>query len=268
MKLAISQIAWHPDEETGIAEVLVRYGISAVELAPARIFADPSSPTLAEAKSAVDFWSAYGIRPVAFQALLFGRPEMQLFHDKYSRRRTIDFLKSLISVAGDMGIVALVFGSPKNRKILGQTSIAEEFKIARDVFTELGLYATDHGTTFCIEPNPTVYDCNFVTNAAQGAELVIEVGMAGFKLHLDLAGMWLAEDSVASSILDFSSILQHFHLSAPDLGHVVGNGLPYSEAFEALRFSKYDGYASIEMRSVEGSNKSRVEESLSFIASL
>lgn len=265
MKLAISQIAWKPEEEEAVARFLASRGIDEVELAPPRLFADPENPKLEEMQTCLSFWAEFGINPTAFQALLFGRPDLSLFYDNQVRDKMFNHLSKTIIVAGQMGITNLVFGSPKNRFIPENLAYHQAREIAADFFARLGKIAFDSGTNLCIEPNPVQYGCNFITNAREGIEFVQDVATPGFGLHLDLAGLWLAGDDVGVSISASKEYLKHFHLSAPDLEPVTSNGLPYSGAIGQLFEGGYSGSVSIEMRSNESGNLKSVRRAVDFI---
>ncbi len=268
MKLAISQIAWHAAEEESIAKALQARGVSEIELAPPRIFADPANPLSQEIKDCSAFWANYGMTPVAFQALLFGRPDLVMFGDPGKRQEMFEHLARTVEAAGELGIQALVFGSPKNRFVPEGLDEKEAWDIAVGFFRDLGQVAFDNGTSFCIEPNPVSYGCNFVTDSTAGLELVREVANPGFGLHLDLAGMWLAGDDAISSIDNAGILLKHFHLSAPDLAQVTPNDLPYAEAIGHLIDIRYPGTMSIEMRSGDLGNLESVAHSVDFIQGL
>jgi D-psicose/D-tagatose/L-ribulose 3-epimerase len=268
LKLAISQIAWQPSEEEAIAEALQALSIKEIELAPPRIFADPANPKTQEIKDCTNFWGEFDITPVAFQALLFGRPDLTMFGDSGKRQEMFEHLARTIEAAGKLGMQALVFGSPKNRFVPESFDSNEAWGIAVEFFRGLGQVALDNGTSFCIEPNPVSYGCNFVTDSTSGLQLVREVANSGFGLHLDLAGMWLAEEDPISAIDKAGNLLKHFHLSAPDLAQVKENDLPYAEAVRHLSEIQYAGTISIEMRSGDSGNLPSVTRSVEFIQDL
>ncbi len=269
MKLAISQIAWKPEEEDSVAQFLASRGIDQVELAPPRLFLDPENPTKEEIHRCLRFWSDFGISPTAFQALLFGRPDLLLFFDSEVREAMFKHLSTTIVVAGQMGVPILVFGSPKNRFVPENLSEEQSWEIAIDFFGRLGKLAFESGTSLCIEPNPTRYGCNFITNAEQGIELVRKVATPGFGLHLDLAGLWLADDDIVESIRASKESLKHFHLSAPDLESVrENNGLPYLETINGLIEVGFSGSVSIEMRSHESGNLEAVCHAVDFLSEI
>lgn len=265
-QLAVSSIAWTNEEEKDVANALHKLGVRSVELAPTKLWADPTQATDNEIGDVLDFWKANGQNVVAFQSMLFGRENLKLFEDEASRQETAKFLKDFIRLAGKMGARVLVFGSPKNRQ-RGNIAYEVAFEIAKDFFADLGDVAQENNTCFCIEPNPADYACDFVTNAQQGIELVKAVNNKGFGLHLDIAGMTLAGDDIAESIKNSASILRHFHASSPQLGQVeAAAGIDHGAAARALADINYKGLVSIEMRPAEtGENVKRVEKAVEYI---
>lgn len=264
MKLAISNIAWELADEPAMRERMQALGIRGVEVAPTRI--DPNPLELPESRLA-DYrasWEAAGIRIVALQALLFGHPELVLFGDEASRLALVDYLDGMFRVAAELGAYALVFGSPKNRR-RGDLSPEEARRIAVPLFRELGERAASRGVALVMEANPPQYNCDFITTSTEAAELVQEVDSPGFRLHLDVAGMWLAGEDPVEAVRAHGATLAHFHVSAPELGPVGSETrLPYDEALAALVASGYDGWVSIEMRAAPTGEQSlaRAEQAL------
>jgi D-psicose/D-tagatose/L-ribulose 3-epimerase len=247
MTLTVSNIAWPADEEQDVATELAALGVTAVEIAPTKVFTDPLAVEDCELERYLAFWADHGIAVVAFQSMLFGHPELTIFDDAKTRARTVDHLTGFIELAGRMGATALVFGSPKNRRMPAGMSREQADAIAAEVFAELGDTAGANGTVFCLEPNPVDYDCNFVVNAREGGELVARVDNAGFGLHLDTAGMTLAGDDLYEAITTHPQI-RHFHISAPFLGELDETAVDYARSAAALETIGYSGNVSIEMR--------------------
>lgn len=248
MKIAVSNIAWAPEEEADVADALQALGVGSVEIAPTKCFPEPTATTAAERSAYTSFWEKHEIEIVAFQSMLFGRPDLQVFGDARVRGETIGVLSRFIQLAGDLGVGRLVFGSPKNRVVPVGMSVDEAQDLAVTFFGALGTVAQDNNTVICVEPNPTDYGCNFVTNAAAGLALVRAVGSKGFALHLDAAGMTLAGDDLGDSIRAAGPLLAHFHASAPELGPLESEIVEHSRASRALQEINYLGHVSIEMR--------------------
>lgn len=262
MKLAISNIAWQQSEEIAVAELLQKYGIRGVEIAPTKIWRSPLDVTPDEIKAYRRLWSNYHVEIVSMQALLFGRPELTIFESDEKRMATLEYLSKIIRFAGELGVTRLVFGSPKNRKVgdLNNTRIED---IAVSFFGNLGKIAKENNCIFCIEPNPTDYGCDFVTNSGDGSSLVRNVDHPGFGLHLDAAGMTLSNENIERSLQSAFDVLRHFHISEPFLEPVTGDAVDHDCFASALQKFGYDQWVSIEMKTRQtGSNLSGVEAAL------
>lgn len=265
MKLAVSSIAWTNDEDVEVAKLLRQLGVKYIELAPTKRWQDPTMAPAAEIAEHIAFWKSYDIEIVAFQSMLFPRPDLKIFESADNRAETAAYLSDFIKLAHTMGAQVMVFGSPKNRQ-RGTMPDKQANEIAGEFFGKLGDAAKAEGVYFCIEPNPTDYACDFVTNAKQGIELVGAVHNEGFGLHLDIAGMTLAGDDITQAITYGAPVLRHFHISSPFLEQVeAGTAVKHDEAAAALRSIGYDRFVSIEMKPGEvGQNADRVRKAVEF----
>jgi D-psicose/D-tagatose/L-ribulose 3-epimerase len=245
MRVAVSNIAWEPAEDVAVASRLRAAGISAVEIAPTKVWPELGSVPLAQAKSYGQQWERAGLPVVAAQSLLFGRPDLRLFDE--TRDELVDYLGRVIELCAAMGAAALVFGSPRNRQRAGLPADVAH-RVAVDAFGHLAERASTAGACLCLEPNPTQYDSDYLTTAEETAALVRAVDSAGLRLHLDTACMDLAGDDSSACAAKYAELLRHVHLSEPFLGPV---GIPNARhvAFaDALRTARYEHYVSVEMR--------------------
>lgn len=248
MKLAVSNIAWPAEEEEAVIGALRTLRVGQVELAPTKVFPDPLNVSDEELHRYQQTWADHGIEVVAFQSMLFGRPDLTVFNGADTRRATLEHLTGFLRLARRFGAETLVFGSPKNRVVPAEMPSTQAMDIAVEFFRELGQRAAELGTCLVLEPNPSAYGCNFVTTAAEGIALVDAVDNSGFQLHLDVAGMTLAGDDVRASIRNAGTRLRHFHISAPQLGAIEDEVVDHAAAADALEASGYDATVSIEMR--------------------
>lgn len=245
MRLAISNIAWPAGADAEVVPLLREHGVEGVELALTKVWPEPLEATGREVCAYRDFWESRGLRVVAFQALLFGKPGLTVFGSPAARRQALVYLKGMIALAARLGGYALVFGSPKNR-LAGGLTPAEAEAVAVPFFRELGDFARDHGAALCIEPNPVEYGCDFVTRVAEGIALVDAVGSHGFGLHLDAGGMRLSSDP-EDSCARAGRRCRHFHVSEPFLKEVGSPDVPHAAFARSLRRGGYDGWVSVEM---------------------
>jgi sugar phosphate isomerase/epimerase len=269
MRLVVSNIAWTNEEEIAVAEKLQNLGVKYIEIAPTKKWDNPTKASSQEIADYKAFWQSYGIEIVAFQSMLFSRPDLKIFESDENRQAALDYLKDFTRLARDFGAGVMVYGSPKNRQ-RGEVGTEAAEKIATSFFREIGDNAEKLGVAFCIEPNPTAYACDFVVNAAEGVELVNRVASPGFGLHLDIAGMTLAGDDIAASIRNAAPLLKHFHISSPYLEQVEDrDDVQHSLAAATLKEVGYNGFVSIEMRLGEsGENVYRVERAVTFAESI
>jgi D-psicose/D-tagatose/L-ribulose 3-epimerase len=247
MEFAISNIAWEPNEDDSVREVLTSAGFRAIEVAPTKTWPDPSAVTAAEALRFRDDWESHGFRLVAMQALLFGHPEMTLFEDAARRTLTYNYLLKLMELAARLGVKPLVFGSPKNR-LAGTLPKPEALVIAADFFHGVGRAAARLGVEMCIEPNPPQYGCDFVNTISEAVELVRAAGSPGFRLHVDGSALILNGEDIEVALDHGYPFLSHFHISEPFLTMPGSHETLHRRMALQLRKLGYAGFASIEMR--------------------
>lgn len=245
--LAVSNIAWPASANSAVRDMLVDLGVSGVEIAPTAVWSDPLAQTATEVARLRAYWEDHGIRIVALQALLYGREDLVLFGSGEARKAALDHLRGMIRLAGMLGAHALVFGSPGNRRRGGLPRAAAE-AVAIPFFTDIATAAEDHGVTFCIEPNPPHYKCDYLNTTAEVVEIVSKVNRAGLGIHLDAAAITLNGEDPGSAVHIASPRLRHFHISEPRLAPIGSGSSPHEALSNALSRAGYEGWVSIEMR--------------------
>lgn len=244
----MSNIAWDPADDGEVATILLGAGVDAVEVAPTKAWPDPRAAGVPDAQGERERWADLGLDVVATQALLFGRPDLQLFGADDVRQQMADHLAHVLTLGAAMGASAQVFGSPRNRR---REALPAQDALARavDFFKEVGAGAQAAGTAVVIEGNPEEYGADFLTSAHEAAALVMAVDSPGVRLHLDTACMVLAGDDPVECVHRYASLLAHVHLSSPGLGPVGDRDDPvHASVVEALRDVRYQGTVSVEMR--------------------
>ncbi|WBB71755.1 sugar phosphate isomerase/epimerase [Micromonospora sp. WMMD1128] len=265
MRVAFSNIAWEPEDDEKVADVLRRTGVEGIEVAPTKVWADPAAVSPVQARDYARSWARAGLPVVAAQSLLYGRPDLTLFGPE--REEFVSYLGRVVDLCAAMGATALVFGSPRNRRRDGLPVEAAD-RIAVDVFDRLARRAVAAGTTICLEANPAVYDTDYLVRAAEAAALVAAVDSPGLRLHLDSACMALAGDDPTACVNRFAPLLRHTHLSEPHL-RPVGDPDPRHRDFAAaLRGVGYDRHLSVEMRPAEGDRLAAVERAARYAVAL
>lgn len=266
MKISISNIAWDEADDDRVYSILKKYNIYGLDIAPGRIFDRPLQIRENDGQNFVVHINKWGLTPVGMQSLLFGTDGLEMFGP--TKEETVAYLKKMMDYAYKVGITRLVFGSPKNR-LIGNLNETKTKKLSQEIFYDLGNYAQNRNMIFCIEPNPTVYGADFVTNTLEGIELVKQVNNKGFRLHMDLGTIIINNEDVEDVIMKGIGLTAHVHLSHPNLEQVIGLKEYHLRFKKALESNGYSGVVSIEMKnSMLKDNIQRIEETIAYISSI
>ena len=229
-----------------VLSILKENGVHGLEIAPKKIVPNLWDDGLEPVQAYLEKCKKHDIEVVAFQAILFGEPDLKVFQNAENRHKTTEYLKKMIELADKFGAKNLVFGSPKNRHRFEEAPDTA-FATATDFFRELGDFAAENNTNMCIEPNPKEYFCDFINTSMEGAELVRAANSSGFKLHLDSGAMHMNGEDYEKVISENIDIISHFHISNPQLNGFQNTPVDHERLGKALKANNYQGWCSIEM---------------------
>ncbi|MDD1664077.1 MAG: sugar phosphate isomerase/epimerase [Methanomicrobiales archaeon] len=246
MKLAISNIAWPPEDTPAVLDLLRKEGVKWIEVAPSRVWGEPVDTLPGERKAFVESLEDYGIRVISLHSLLYTRPDLGLFRGEDTDRKTVLYLQQLAELGAELGARWMVFGSPRNRR-KGALGFREACDGAARVFGPAGDAAAEAGVTILIEPL-TRAEADFVNTADEGIELVKAVGSPGFALHLDAKSVAEEPGEKLALLRRALPFFRHFHINDPDLAPLGSVATYHEELGAALRRSGYRGHVSIEMK--------------------
>ncbi|NOQ16260.1 MAG: TIM barrel protein [Methyloprofundus sp.] len=260
MKLAISNIAWEQHDDPVILSILTANGVTGIEVAPTKLWGDWNGASHKAATEYRNTMHAKGFELPAMQAILFGKPKLQLF-DKSSHTDFLEHIKLVADLANGFGSKVLVFGAPKNRK-RGQTPYSAAVDIAAEFFYKAGEVCLQHDCCIGLEHNPVEYGCDFATNVLDAKELVEKVNHEGFKLHVDSAGLHMCGGDIAEMIKTVEKFA-HYHISEPMLEPIIKGEVNQKEGIDALCDINYEHWVSIEMK--QPSSVELLEKSLQYV---
>lgn len=216
MRLAFSNIAWDVTEDDGIVDLLHRYCVDAIDIAPAKYFPDPASARDEDIVAVKTWWAARGIEITGMQALLFGTSGLNLFGSPDAQQAMLDHLAAVCRIGAGLGAVRVVFGSPKNRDRSGLTD-QEANAIAVPFLERLAVIASAHGVCICLEPNPTCYGANFMTTSQETAKIVELVSHSAVRMQFDTGAATINGESCVAILERHAHLIGHVHASEPDL---------------------------------------------------
>jgi D-psicose/D-tagatose/L-ribulose 3-epimerase len=246
MRLAISNIAWDIAEDEGMATLLNKFSVDAIDIAPGKYFPEPAKATDADIQAVKQWWAERGIEITGMQALLFGTVGLNVFGSGDVQDALLTHLAAVCRIASGLGATRLVFGSPKNRD---RTGLSDEQALAQAVpfFRRLGDIALEQGVIICLEPNPTHYGANFMTTSAETAQVVRSVAHPAIRMQLDTGALTINGESAVTVLEDCAELIGHVHISEPNLVPVGDLDTNHGRLHEALARFIPGHVASIEM---------------------
>lgn len=233
MRLAISNIAWDVSEDLAVAQLLAKFHIDAIDVAPGKYFPDPAKAKDEGIANVKRWWADQGIEITGMQALLFGTTGLNVFGDNDSQQAMLNHLREICRIGAGLGATRLVFGSPKNRDRSG-LSDARMLEQAVDFFRRVGDAAQEYGVFVCLEPNPTRYGANFMTNSAETAHVVTAVGHNSVRMQFDTGALTINGESPEAVLESSARLIGHIHASEPDLMPLGDGGTDHSLIHNAL----------------------------------
>ena len=254
-KISISNLASDGTPIESILPILREAGINSLEIAPTVVWPGWEGATVEAAEAFAESLKEQGFSVSSMQAILFAKPELQLFGTPKQLGGLKSHIEYVTDLAQAMGAQILVIGAPKNR-LRGEMPFDRARHIAVEFFAHVGDACAKRGVCLCIGPNPVEYSCDFITNSADGLGLVDLVSSPGFGLHLDIAGMHLAGESVHDAIIAAGDRIRHIHVSEPNLDDFSNPICDHEGAARALQEINYKGWLSIEMRKCKNPEES------------
>jgi sugar phosphate isomerase/epimerase len=163
--------------------------------------------------------------------------------DPDQRQKARDFVRSIIDLAGQFGVGAII-GSMQGRWD-ATTDHATALGYLSEALEELGEHARQYGAPLIYEPLNR-YETNLVNTMADGVKLLESLSTDNVKLLADLFHMNIEEANIADAVRAGGSHIGHVHF-VDSQRQAAGRGhMSYEPIAAALKEIGYDGYASVE----------------------
>lgn len=248
MKLSISNIAWSKEEDYYMYEKLSERNINGLEIAPTRIWTDTPYDCMEEAKIFAEMLlKEYGLGISSMQSIWFGISD-NIFTSEESRQRLIEYTKKAILFADVINCKNLVFGCPKNRNMSKSNNEEDVYNF----FKTIGDYAYSHQTYIALEPNPKIYNTNFINTTSECLSFIKKINSKGLLVNYDL-GTCIVNDEYLLDIEQNIEYINHIHISEPHLELIKKRKL-HNDLADILKDNRYNGYVSLEMKKQDSIN--------------
>lgn len=164
--------------------------------------------------------------------------------DSKVRSKAIDFVKSIVDVAGKHGASAII-GSMQGRHG-GDVSAKDAHQYLLDALDECSKHAASYNVPLFYEPLNR-YETNQVNTMAAGKLLLSRLGKShNVKLLADLFHMQIEEVDVAAAMIDAGELVGHVHFVDSNRQPVGLGSIDFRPIIAALRAIGYTGFLSAE----------------------
>ena len=260
MKISVSNIAWGNRDLDSFIDLIKRNECEGIELAPSLIWNEPINSSREERQKLKKQINNSGLEFVGFHSLLFSRPELQLFKDDNSRKKTIEYILNLINLCADLGGKQLIFGSPNNRSLHGR-DYEQCLKQSHDDFFEIAEHGKKKNVFFCIEPLGKNYT-DFIISMEEGGQMVKKINHFNFRLHLDTKTIFSNNEDINKITREYGDLIQHVHVSDDDLREPGTVNKNHQSIGKSLKKINYNKFLSIEMKK---NNINSIINSINFV---
>ncbi len=241
MRRSISNIAWGAEDDAAMWGILKKYGFQGIEVAPTRVIQVNPYDHLEQTAVFKQTADENEMIVSSMQSIWYGRSERLFFGDE-ERAALMAYTQKAIDFARVLDCGNLVFGSPKNRQLTNES----ELSAGVEWFKAVAQYAEENGTCFSVEPNPEIYNTNYINETKDAFELAEQIESNGFKVNVDF-GTIIQNKEDLSVIEKNLNLVNHIHISEPFLVPVTKCS-QHSEMAALLKENGYQGFVSIEMK--------------------
>lgn len=182
--------------------------------------------------------------------------------DETLRRKTVDYLRSLIDFAGDVGAPVMIFGSPKARFI--EDDFQSAWQRMAESYRQVTADLAARGVLLCQEALP-LPECDFIQTTAEAQQMVDAVNHPNFRLMLDTKSMSAEPSTPAELIRAFGQNCAHFHANDANRRAPGYGDTDFVPIFEALRDVEYSGWVSLEPFDYAPDPQTLARESLNYL---
>lgn len=234
LKLAISNIGFGELDYNELAQY------NGLEIAPSKIAIDPYHHQQKITDFAQKMVQEFDLPIVSMQSIWYQIND-NIFTGGY--QKLIEVTKQAIDLAAKIKCRNIVFGSPKNRNM---SDPSVDMAIAKKFFTEIAEYAAQRQVVIALEPNPTIYQTNFINTTQEAFDFVKELNLPGMMVNVDLGTIIHNQEDLAV-LKDNLSLVSHIHISEPYLEKIEHRQL-HKDLKKILVDGDYQYYVSIEMK--------------------
>jgi sugar phosphate isomerase/epimerase len=239
-KLCVSNISNNSLENEQYYNILKHYGIKYIEIAPTK-FGNWDDLFNNNFKIDKQLTAKFELQMYSFQSITY-TIQNNIFDE--NNTQLLEHLKKVIDLAIENNVKNLVFGCPKNRKILNNNDNIDSVFI--NFFKNLGDYIGNRQLTISIENNSVKYDCNYLNTISEVGNIVTKIDHPNIKMMIDIGNCIMDNDNIDDLIM-YKNLINHIHISTPFMKPFINcDKKEYLKFINLLNIINYDKIISLE----------------------
>ena len=262
MKFSVSNIAWHPKDDTEVIKILKKNKISYIDIAPSLFQNLETNYSASEFIKLRNFWKSESINFHSMQSLLYGLGNYSIFINS-EHKILIERLKKTFEIAEILEVKNLIFGSPKNR-IFVHKKREENLKIAKEFFNNVSNVMADFNCILSIEPNPKLYGSDFIVNSMECINFIKDINKKNLRVHIDIGSSKINNENLNNIFRNNSYLINSIHISEPNLIKIYDKNHHIISSKSIKKYCK-NNILSIEIANKNIKNLQELSSNISFI---
>jgi D-psicose/D-tagatose/L-ribulose 3-epimerase len=223
-------------------------GYDGIEIAPVTLTDDPTALTSSQTAAWRRAAAEAGLPITSLHYLLRAPAGLSITAaDAAVRRRTVEVMRALCALAGDLGACVLVHGSPDQRTLAAGDE-DEGRRRGIDCFAAVAEAAGQAGVVYCIEPlarNQTA----FVNTVEEAAAIVRAIDNPAVRTMIDCSSAGQTETAPVAELIARwvpTGLIGHVHFNDPNRRGPGEGAMAFAPILAALEASNYAGNSAVE----------------------
>jgi hypothetical protein len=237
--LVVSNICVKHISQLQFSCILKLFGINNIQIAPTTLISQWDNLNNIN----FELYNKNNINIYSFQSITYGLT-FNIF-DENTVEYLFSHIRKVIDCAIKNKVQLLVFGCPKNRKILSDNMELNN-EIFIKFFNKLGDYIGDNNLKICIENNSKEYGCNYLNKVNEVGEIVKNINHKNIKMMIDIGNAIMEKDNL-DLISKYSEILYNIDIACENMKPFVNYNNSHKKFIDIIKNIHYSKKINLEM---------------------
>ena len=251
-----------------VCKAIRKAGYAGIEIAPFTLAEDPAGLPPERRREYASIILSEGLKFAGLHWLMVSPKGLHVTTpDKALRERSWEYVRRLVDLCADLGPGGvMVFGSPLQRKTVGEVSRAEATGHYVDGLAGVAPRALERGLTVLVEALP-LQQCDVVTSLDEAASIVRQIASPGIRTMFDSHNAVNETEPHAVLVERHFELIRHVHVNEMDGRHPGTGSYDFKPVLEVLGRRGYAGWISLEAFDFTPGAEKIAQDSLRYLES-